>query len=80
MTERELDAISRLAAWQRDYGDKCTQVFNDDLRTVLSMVAEIERLRELYREARAALWKYDAQDPDIFDAATEAALEKPCKA
>jgi hypothetical protein len=46
MTNREFDAVSRLTAWLRDYGEKNTDVFNDDLRTVLGLVAEIERLRE----------------------------------
>lgn len=28
-------SISRLTAWQRDYGDKCSPIFNSDLKAVL---------------------------------------------
>lgn len=50
----------------------------DVMAVVVTAEAEwagkVERLAELYRECRAALWRFDAQDPEIYDAATQAAL------
>ena len=55
MTERTLDAITRLTAWLRDYGEgKSSKVFCEDLRIVLETAGkqlesekEIERLNKL---------------------------------
>jgi len=71
MPERTNDAIARLTAWIRDYGDQKEPVFIEDLKAVL---AEAERLREtnrrLERDLDAALTVMANHDLSLGDIVT----------
>jgi len=51
MTEREFDAISRLEAWVRDFGDQKPPEFITDVETVLAMAREYGEMTETVSSA-----------------------------
>ena len=47
------DAISRMTAWVRDYGDQCQTVFVEDFRAVVAAAKRTRRLEEALRGCMA---------------------------
>ena len=68
MTENEFDAISRMAAWVRDFGHEKPRYFIGDIERLMTMANECSELREkhakLVEAARAVVDSYSESEDE----------------
>lgn len=77
MPERTNDAIARLTAWIRDYGEQKEPVFIEDLKVVLGEVERATRVIELFQKAIIkAAGELESKDAEVARLKAELAAMK----